>query len=373
MDDCLIIGGGVVGLSLAYELASHGLKTRVVDRATPGREASWAGAGLLPPTNRATATDAYEELAGLSSELHPLWAERLREETGIDNGFRRTGSIHVARTAEDAALLAAAVALWRDRKIEVHELAPAQLFDIEPGLATAAGIQAAALLPGEAQVRNPRHLKALVAACARRGVGIETGVAVEDVTVRDGRIAAVTTSLGQRTAGAYCLASGAWSGQVARRLPLPMSITPVRGQMLLLAAPAPPVGRIVNEGRRYIVPRPDGRVLVGSTEEWVGFDKRPTAEGIGGLLRLGIELVPGLSQATVEASWAGLRPGTPDGMPYLGALPGIANGFVATGHFRGGLHQSTGTAVAVGQLIRGEKPEIDLAMFRVDRAAPARD
>jgi glycine oxidase len=124
---------------------------------------------------------------------------------------------------------------------------------------------------------------------------------------------------------------------------------------------------VLNEGSRYLVARDDGHVLVGSTEEEAGFDKSTTSTAIEELTRLACDLVPELRRFAVEQTWAGLRPGTYDGFPYLGAVPGLENAFVAAGHFRSGLHLSTGTAVVMGQLMRGETPIIDLSPFRVGR------
>jgi glycine oxidase len=132
----------------------------------------------------------------------------------------------------------------------------------------------------------------------------------------------------------------------------------------------PIVSRIINEGSRYLVPRPDGRLLVGSTEDDVGFDRSTTAQGVGGLLSFALSLVPELADAPIERSWAGLRPATADGLPYLGPAPGLDNAFVAAGHFRGGLQLSTGTARVMSQLIDGQSPEVDLGTFRIDRPAP---
>jgi glycine oxidase len=142
---------------------------------------------------------------------------------------------------------------------------------------------------------------------------------------------------------------------------------PIRGQIVLFRCHEPPITRIINEGSRYLVPREDGRVLAGSTEEEVGFDKRTTAEAIADLTEFARDLVPALREATIEKTWAGLRPGSFDGLPYLGRLPGLMNAYVAAGHFRNGLFLSTATAVVMSQLIRGEQPEVDLSPFRVGR------
>jgi glycine oxidase len=180
---------------------------------------------------------------------------------------------------------------------------------------------------------------------------------------------AVRTSLGTISADRFCIATGAWSAAIARRLGCKADIRPIRGQIVLLANARPVVNRIINEGPRYLVPRPDGRLLVGSTEEDVGFDRGTTAGAIGELLQFALGLVPELKQARMERSWAGLRPATRDGLPYLGRVPGLENAFMAAGHFRGGLQLSTGTAAVMSQLMQGRQPALELGAFRLDRAA----
>jgi len=368
MDDVLILGGGVIGLSLAYELARGGARVRVVDRGLPGQEASWAGAGILPPAIQRPNDHPYQQLTGLSHTLHRQWSEQLREETGVDNGYRRSGGLYVARTREETEALREVANDFRDRGIEVEEVSPGSLGDMEPALAAAApAIATALLLPDECQLRNPRHLKALLLACASRGVTVEAGVEVEQCHLRGGRIDSLAANGGVLRAKRYCVAAGAWTRILLARLGLALAIKPIRGQIVLLAAPRPVLQRIVNEGSRYLVPRPDGRLLIGSTEEDAGFEKRNTAAAVGGLIEFAASLAPVLASASVERVWSGLRPATRDGLPYLGSVPGIDNLFVAAGHFRGGLHLSTGTAVVMACLLRDEAPPIDLAPFRLDR------
>ncbi|HEX5498013.1 MAG TPA: glycine oxidase ThiO, partial [Thermomicrobiales bacterium] len=365
------VGGGVIGLSIAYELAGEGRKVRVVERGAPGREASWAGAGILPPAGVGPAGDSYERLLRLSNELHREWSARLREETGIDNGLRRCGGIYLARDAATAGELGRSVELWRREGVAVEELSPAELALREPSLAggaASADLRAAYWLPDEAQLRNPRHLKALLAGCALRGVEVSAGIAVEDFEVRGQRIAGVRTSGGPIGAETICLTSGPWTKTLLARLGVQAAMKPIRGQIALLNAARPLLRSIVNEGPRYLVPRPDGRILVGSTEEDAGFEKRTTASGIAGLLDFALQIAPGLNAAQFEQCWAGLRPGTLDGRPCLGTLPGLCNAFVAAGHFRSGLQLSPATAVVMGRLMRGLDPQIDLAPFRVDRS-----
>ena len=364
MDDCLIIGDGVIGLSLAYELAGRGLTVRLVERGQMGREASWAGAGILPPGGKQANDHPIEQLTALSCRLHPQWARQLREETGIDTGYRRCGGIYVARNQTEAVALAELVIDARRRAIEIDELSAEQLDQLEPALVGGAGQTLAAChLPEEAQIRNPRHLKALLSACARRGVRLDTGTDVHRFDVSDRRITAARTNTGALRAERYCLTAGCWSRALLEDLHTPLAVKPVRGQIVLLRSQPGRLTRIINQGPRYLVPRPDGRVLIGSTEEDAGFDCRTTSEGVSSLLRFALELAPGLADAEVERTWAGLRPATPNRMPILGRVPDLENAFVATGHFRAGLQLSTATAVVMSQLIRGEPPEVDLEPF----------
>jgi glycine oxidase len=370
MVDLLVVGGGVIGLSIAYEAAKRGRGVRVIDAAQPAREASWAGAGILPPAGEGD-HDQLEQLVALSNRLHAAWTEDLRAETGIDNGYRRCGAIYLAREACDVGPLDELAHWAASRNIVAEPLLAGMLQEVEPALRPSGKVAAAYLMPEERQIRNPRHLKALLLACAQRGVEISAGLAAEDFEIRGRRVRAVRTIEGPIAAGQVCLTTGSWTAAVARRLGVQLAIKPMRGQIALLSLHQPILSRIVNEGSRYLVPRSDGRLLVGSTQEDAGFDRSNTAGAIGELLRFAQSLVPDLATAQLERTWAGLRPATRDGLPYLGAVPELDNAWIAAGHFRGGLQLSTGTAIVMNQLLAGERPEVDLAAFRLDRAATA--
>jgi len=372
MSDILIIGGGVIGLSLAWDLAQHGQRVRVIDRGEPGKEASWAGAGILPPASWQGALHPYDQLRALSSDLHPRWAEALSQQTGIDTGYRRCGGIYLARTPGEAASLIAWAGTAAEEGIEIRRLSNSELG--ESGVRSQ--ILASYLLPQEAQLRNPRHLQALQIACQRLGVEVTAGAEALDFDIRENRLAAVNTSAGPIPASQFCFTSGAWTGNLCTRLGIPLGILPIRGQMVLFNTrdpaasrdrDAPILTRIITEGSRYLVPRDDGRILAGATEEEVGFDKSTTEEAIADLTSFARGLVPTLENAAVEKTWAGLRPASYDGLPYLGRLPGLSNCFVASGHFRSGLFLSPATAVVMGELLRGEEPRVDLGPFRVLR------
>jgi glycine oxidase len=381
--DVLLIGGGVIGLSLAWDLARHGQSVRVIDRGQPGREASWAGAGILPAARFHPADHPYEQLYGLSCELHPKWAEELRGLTGIDTGYRRSGGLHLARTPGESASLAAWAADLAGQGMEVRKVSAEELAAIEPGLRTQYSVLStqysavrqplsqrpliAYLVPGDAQLRNPRHLQALFAACTKAGVEITANLPAGEFVTSGGQIDHIQSPVGPIRARRYCFTAGAWTGQLLARLGMPIGVLPIRGQMVLFRCLQPVVSHILHEGSRYLVSRDDGRVLAGSTEEEVGFDKRTTEEAISDLQSFARSLVPALAEAHVEQTWAGLRPGSLDGLPYLGPLPGLANGFIAAGHFRSGLCLSPATAVVMSQLVRDEAPQIELAPFRAGR------
>ncbi len=374
MPDILILGGGVIGLSLAYELSASGLRVRVIDRELAGGRTSWAAAGILPPCNFRTKAPPPDWLAGFSNQLHAEWSARLREETGIDNGYRRCGGIHLADSDAMMSELLQTCERWRREGLTVKWLHAVDLDRAEPALAGAYDrlpLTGVALVAEEAQIRSPRHLQALLAACHKRGVEISSGVEAYDFDVTSGRVTAVRTNMGSIAADKVVLACGAWSQSIAARLGFSLPIRPIRGQIVLLNCGRPILSRLVNAGRQYLVSRDDGRVLVGSTQEDVGFDPRNTAAAIADLLQFAIRLVPQLQAADIERCWTGFRPRGVDDLPFLGPAPGLSNVYLATGHFRAGLWQSTGTAVVMSRLIRGESPGVDLAPFRPGRSEPA--
>lgn len=366
MDDVLILGGGAIGLSLAWDLAKHGLQVTVVDRSQFGQESSWAGAGIIPDARQHPDDHPYEQLRGLACRLQPLWAQELLATTGIDNGYRRCGALHLARKAGDAASLSAWTRLEQEHGIEIEKLSNAKLAELEPELQVN-DCQAAYLVRGESQLRNPRYVKALIAACRLSGVNLVPEVEITNFITGAAGLVEVQTTVGSLQARQYCFCAGSWTGQLVARLGITCDILPIRGQIVLYRAKQPLLRAIVNEGSRYLVPRADGHVLVGSTEEEAGFDKRTTTAAIADLQDFATALVPALREAAIERTWAGLRPCSFDGFPYLGSLPGHANTFIAAGHFRSGIYLSAATAVVMSQLIRGTPTEIDLAPFRVRR------
>lgn len=373
MQDVLIVGAGVIGLSLAYELSLRGQRVSVLERGEPGQEASWAGAGILPPGNRQAARTAWEQLAGLSAELHVEWAERLKSATGIDTGYRRCGGLYLALQHADAQRTQAELAVldlvhrdWQQQHVRCDLLTAEAARSLEPALDSRA-IAAAIHLPDECQLRNPHHLRALIAAVTARGVVIERGVTVTGCQRSGDRITALETSTGLRTGGQYVFNAGAWTRILAETCGLALALEPIRGQIVLVATASPVIRKVINHGKRYLVPRCDGRLLIGATEERVGFVKANTPDAVMSLMEFAERLVPALGKARFERAWSGLRPGTADGLPYLGRAPGLENLYIASGHFRSGLQLSPATAVVMSQCLLGEKTEVDLTEFRLER------
>jgi glycine oxidase len=360
--DCAVIGGGVIGLSLAWQLALSGSRVIVVERQRLGREASWAGAGILPSGPRKDMQHPYDQLRAISSIRHAEWAEQLREDTGIDTGYRVCGGLYFARQPGESAALRG----WRlqldDEQIEYHEVSEDDLARSEPALSVGE-IRYCLSLPTEAQLRNPRFLKALIAAGRRLHVEYRTDCDVRSVIRQGSQVTGIETSAGTIQAGSYCFTTGAWTYPLLQGLSIPINIVPIRGQMILFRTEQVLTGRIINEGSRYLVPREDGRLLAGSSEEEAGYDKSTTDEILQELRSFAESWLPGLREARIENTWAGLRPGSYDGFPYLDRLPDHDNAFVAAGHFRSGLYLSPATAENMAHWMLTGKPLISLAPF----------
>ncbi|MFO0800358.1 MAG: FAD-dependent oxidoreductase [Gemmataceae bacterium] len=360
--DVAVVGGGIVGLTAAYELAKEGLTVDLLDRGPLGAEASWAGAGIIPPGNPDRAATPIDKLRALGSVGMPLLTAELCERTGIDTGYRRCGGIEFLHTADRDV-----IELWEAESFPFERLTRAQLHAREPAAAGFSGEPY--LLPTCAQVRNPWHVRALIAACESVGVRLRPGRPVDGWATDGRRVTGVRVGDSVVSAGTCVLAAGAWSEFLLEPLGHSPGIHPVRGQIILFRQPTPALERVLMTGKRYFVPRGDGRALVGSTEEpEAGFEKWPTAAGIAELLTFTTNLIPGWADAEVEKTWAGLRPGSADGLPYLGSVPGWDGVVVATGHFRAGVQLSVGTARVLVELLTGKPTCVPLAAFALDRA-----
>jgi glycine oxidase len=364
--DILIVGGGVVGLTTAWFLSGEGASVLVVEQGDVGKQASWAGAGIIPPGDPRRAHSPLDLLRAHSSVMYPVLSAQLLEETGIDNSYVVCGGIELPDP--DAPGCEPPTEEWHAEGVSFQVLDRAGLVKLQPDLGEL--FDRGAWLPHMAQVRNPRHLKALRAGCSRRGVRFETGWPVRELHLQGNRVAGVEGERGRLPAGKVLLAAGAWTESLLGDLGFSPGIKPIRGQIALLDTGTPGVRPLLLQGKRYLVPRLDGKILAGSTEEDVGFDARATEEGIRGLLSFAFRLLPSLRAARLEAKWAGLRPGSPDGVPFMGLVPGWKNLHVSAGHFRAGLQLSPASGLVMAQQILGQAPLIPLEAFRLDRPVP---
>jgi glycine oxidase len=363
--DVVVVGGGVIGLSIAWCLAREGVKATVLDRGELGQGASWAGAGMIPPHVERLKTNPTIDLRSWSAILYPEWSRALLAETGIDNGYRRNGGVDVAATLDEDNELKTSAGRWRNEKIVYERLEPRDFDRVEPALNP--DLRVAYFLPDRAQIRNPRHLKALAKSLEGQGVSLRPASAVLGFEAKGGRVSAVLTESGPIPCGLVVVAAGAWSSGLLAGLGVRVETPPLKGQIVMLKADRPLLRRIVEHGKNYLVPRDDGRILIGATEEEAGFDTRTTSEALRDLLAEAHLLCPILKDAAVERSWAGLRPGSVDSKPYLGFAPGFSNLIVATGHKRAGLQLAPASAEVIADLVLGRPPRVDLAPFRLDR------
>jgi glycine oxidase len=362
--DILIVGAGVVGLATALKLAERGVSVTLLDRQQVGREASWAGAGMLPPGNLANAVTPEARLRSYSHSLWPEFADDLIARTGIDIGYHICGAIEVC-SSETQNQLEQHATEWQHEGIRIERLSA---FDVQRHVADLDDrFDIAIYLPDFGQVRNPRYLQALKAACLQRGVEILEHTHALDIRQKDDRIDEVR--IGNRTLhfDRICFAAGAWSSSLLQPLGFTIPVKPVRGQIVQLQLPFQPFRCVIELGRRYLVPRRDGLILIGSTEEDAGFAKHTTTEGVSGLLEFAKSLIPSLAHAEVVQTWAGLRPGSPDELPLLGHVPGFSNVFIGAGHFRSGLQMSPATGTILADVMLGQVPAISMDGLAADR------
>jgi glycine oxidase len=348
--DVIIIGGGIIGLTLSRELRKQGASVLVVERGEPGREASYAAGGMLASCGEES-PPLLQPLATASAEIYPEFAHELEDESGLNVDLRSNGSLLFPAPGHTADQIFGAAPL------------PAPLAELEPALPPSGRT---ALFFRERSVCPRALTQAALKAAKHRGVDISSGTTVRSVDLSAGRVIGVTTDKTAYSAAKVVNCAGAWAGHIA---PYPFPTRPVKGQMVCFAMPKRELLRhVLRSPEIYLIPRTDGRLLAGATVENAGFDKRTVPETIQRLRRAAIAMLPALEEARVLEDWAGLRPGTPDNLPILGETP-IPGYYVATGHFRDGILLAPATARAMAQVIAGRNPEYNLTPFSVERFA----
>jgi glycine oxidase len=366
--DVIIIGGGVIGASIAFELAAAKLDVVLLDRQQPGREASWAAAGMLSPGPDSPDALPLVPLAKESMRLYPEFIASIEEISGKTTAFARKGVIEVFTAPFDESERDKMVAQYHALGLAVEPVAIDAARKAEPALGPAA--LAAAWLPQEATVDPRMLMDALLTAASNRGVKIHADFPVNSIMLDGNRCTGVST--GEKNISAKCIviAAGCFSGAIdwlGRYAPT----RPIRGQLLALESKSVPVGRTLRSHKAYLVPRPNGRIIAGSTLEDAGFERHVTPAGVRKILDGVLELAPALANAQLVDAWSGLRPGTPDNLPVLGPTD-IRGLYIATGHYRNGILLAPATAKLLSRWILSGKPEFDAEQFSPLRFSDAK-
>lgn len=356
----LVVGGGIIGCATAYQLARAGCAVTLLERSTPGAEASSAAAGVLSPMMDPTPS-TLSQLALASWKLFPGVARELHAATGIDVELTTRGTIHPLFTVEDIRD-AADRAQWAvNRQLGIEAWDAADLRTREPAMST--HVRGAMFVKADHWINNQRLMVAYAQAAVGAGVALISGCAVSRLVVEDGRAHGVVADGDRFEGDAVVIAAGAWSAGLAASFGGRLPVEPRRGQMVALAHVPPVLTHCVHANDVYLVPRPSGELLIGATVERVGFQRAVTAQAIAGLLSAAIELVPALATLPISRTWFGFRPWAPDGLPVLGPWPGIDNLWVATAHYREGILLAPITAQLMTEWIVGGAPSIALDEF----------
>ena len=353
----VVVGGGVIGLLTAFNLAASVDQVVICDQGEVGRESSWAGGGIVSPLYPWRYSPAVTALAHWSQDFYPQLGERLFASTGLDPEVHTTG-LYWLDLDDQAQALA-----WADRQQRpLSAVDISAVYDAVPVLGP--GYERALYMEGVANVRNPRLVKSLKAALqALPNVSVREHCQITGFVQQGGRIIGVSTAEGELAADEVVLSAGAWSGELLRYLGLELPVEPVKGQMILFKCAEDFLPSMVLAKGRYAIPRRDGHILVGSTLEHAGYDKTPTDEALASLKASAVDLLPGLEGAPVVAHWAGLRPGSPEGVPFIGPVPGFEGLWLNCGHYRNGLVLAPASCQLLADLLNGAEPIIDPAPY----------
>lgn len=360
MADFLIIGGGLIGLLTARTLSKSGAKVVLVERGQLGQESSWAGGGILSPLYPWRYPDAVNTLASWSQGRYQALAEELKQATGIDSEWTQSGLLILDSDQREAGLAWAA-----KYAANVQEVDADAIRRLEPALP--AGHASGLWMPDVAQIRNPSLIQALREDLHLRGVRVAENTEVTHLLSKRGQIRGVQTDYSEVMADQVIVACGAWSATLLKELGQEVQVMPVRGQMLLFRAQPGQLQRIVLWQGHYAIPRRDGRVLVGSTMEEVGFNKDVTDEARDDLAQVAREMVPALADAPMERHWAGLRPGSPTGVPFIGAHPTIEGLFINAGHFRNGVVMAPASAQLLADIVQNRPTAVEAGPYALEQ------
>ncbi|HQV22074.1 MAG TPA: glycine oxidase ThiO [Agitococcus sp.] len=354
----VVIGAGIIGLLTAYKLAKLGHQVVILEKHSQSQESSWAGGGIVSPMYPWRYAPAVSALATLAQAEYPILAQELLALTNINIELNQCGMLMLdTEDKRDAIVWAQHYQQQLDclDKNAIKQLAP-----------LLGEFNNAVLLPQVANVRNPRLLQALVNVVNLLGVQHITQAEVCQWHHQQGQLFAVTTTTGQRyEAECFVVATGAWSGQLLKTLQVDIPIKPMKGQMLLYKLAQQRLSHIVLHQGHYLIPRQDGHILCGSTLEDTGFDKHTTSQALEILAQSAQGIMPLLAQHQPIKQWAGLRPASPNGIPFIGKLPHFENVWLNAGQFRNGLVLAPASAQLLVDLMQGREPQVDASPYQI--------
>jgi glycine oxidase len=357
MTDVLVIGAGIVGCACAYELAKAGARVTVVEYGRAGMQATNAAAGILAPYSEAESPSEMMRFRTRGLREYPALVAELEERCGFGVEFQQRGLLRLAFDDGEADGLRRRWAWQREMGIAAEWLDATAVHELEPRVSDRA--LAGVFWPDEAWVSNQLMALALQRAAVGLGVAVREGAPVTHIWRKGERVGAIEAGSETHECDTVVLAAGARSGQIAAKVGATLPVMPVRGQMLALGGMQAPISHVVSSDAGYLVPRANGLIFAGATVEHVGFRRRTTKDGMRRMRSMASRLVPQLAAAEVQFEWAGLRPGTPDGLPIIGPVPGLRNLVAATGHYRSGilLGPLTGKLIAKG-ICNGDWSEV---------------
>jgi glycine oxidase len=357
--DVAIAGGGLIGATIALDLARAGLGVGLFDRQEPGLEASWAGAGILSPAPESAAMIALVPLGKASMAMYPEFVRLVEEASGRSAGYRPKGTLQALFSRDAREELSTVIALHHGLGLKAEPLSAEDARELEPSLSE--DLEAGVLRPEEASVDNRALTQAVLEAARRSGVQFFSAGGAEAIWREGGRCLGLHLKNEKIEAQWTVIAAGCFSANIEGAA-VYAPVRPAKGQMAALRADDLKIERVLWSEKIYLVPRNDGRILAGATVEYTGFEKALTAGGLENILAGAIELSPGLASARVEETWAGLRPDSPDHLPILGPTD-IDGLLIATGHFRGGILLTPITARLVREWVTQQRVSVDWDRF----------
>lgn len=363
--DAIVVGGGVIGGSIAYNLAKRGAKVLLLEKDRLAGKSSGAAAGMLAAQAELEGDDPLFPIAKKSREMFPELSEELKRISGIDIGLINKGMLKIALTEQQKQKYQQIIRIQKEKGEQADWLTSEELQQKEPELSSA--VSGAMYIEKDGQVEAPQLTLAFLKSAAASGAVIKEHVEVEEIQIHESRVTGLTTNEGTFRCDKVIVAGGAWSEKLLTKTGLQLGTYPVKGECFSVLTERPLLDCTVFSHGCYLVPKKGGRIIVGATVKPHTFNQKVTLEGISSLMERAKQLIPAIAEGEWEKSWAGIRPQTFDGLPYLGEHPACKGLFVATGHFRNGILLSPITGEIIADMVEGKASSTNLAPFQINR------